>query len=99
MYDSVSLKGVQPTYIYESEKFSVVYHEGIGWNGMEYLETIGGVVFSFPKTVKLYVYNNKKVYTLQEAFDAEIISVEDLQTIHYAYQNIADSIFEWYRIN
>lgn len=59
----------------------------VGYADAQGTETINGVYFVFPNGQKLYVYSDGRFYSLREAIDEEIISVDQLLVIRDNYRS------------
>ena len=60
---------------------------GMGYAAVAVPETINGVYFEFIDGQKLYVYSDGRFYSLREAIDEEIISVDQLLVIRDNYHS------------
>lgn len=49
-------------------------------------EYVNGLVFTFGSTHMLQVYNNGHYYTILEAFEAQLLSAEQVQTVYDNYE-------------
>ena len=86
---------VTPENVYMSEVFAifnetyVMFVDVAGYEHatMSMTETINGVEFRYTKYQSLVVYAQGHYYTLQEAFDAQILNGEDLVLIADNYYN------------
>ena len=45
-------------------------------------ETVAGITFSFPVWTPIEVWKDDNFYTLTEAYEKKILTIENLQTIH-----------------
>lgn len=57
-------------------------------------ETVCGVTFRYPSTQTMYVYADGQFYSLQEAYDAQMITYEDILAIYKNYKSAYPVYYE-----
>lgn len=57
-------------------------------------ETVCGVTFRYPSTQTMYIYADGQFYSLQEAYDAQMITYEDILAIYKNYKSAYPVYYE-----
>ena len=48
-------------------------------------ETVAGFVFEYPVYTSIIVYKENKIYTLTEAYNEQLLTIDDIRIIHNLY--------------
>lgn len=84
-------------YVGKYAEFDAVYVHGVlAYTQAEDQETVGGVIFRYPTGQHLLIYSheNGRLYTLQEAWDKEVLNATKLRAVYRAHRAAEPLMYE-----
>lgn len=82
-------------YVYDFQDASAVFIDGgFGYSQALRTETVNGLNFEFSNSQKLYIYCNKQLYRITEAFTEGIFTENELTEFHQAYKKLYPYLYE-----
>lgn len=62
-----------------------IWHKATPYTVWTYKDTVGGVEFTYERNNKIQVWYNGAIYTLQEMYDQDVLTTDDLVKINAEY--------------
>ena len=82
-------------YVYDFQEASAVFIDGgFGYTQVPWTETVNGLNFEFSNGQILYIYCNKQLYRIKEAFTKGILTENELTEFHQAHKKLYPNLYE-----